>query len=55
MKISLTVLRLQRGHNFQTDNFRGAEGDNSVKHIGGVSIFVLCTLSADGLHLYQVS
>ena len=28
---------------------------NSVKNVGGVSDLVLCTLSDDGLYLYQVS
>ena len=30
-------------------------GHNSVKNVGGVSIFILCTSSANGLYLYQVS
>ena len=32
-----------------------SKGHNSVKNVGGVSILVLCTLSDDGLYLYQVS
>ena len=27
----------------------------SIKNVGGVMIFVLCTLSDDALYLYQVS
>ena len=32
-----------------------SKGHNSVKHVDGVSILVLCTLSDDGIYLYQVS
>ena len=32
-----------------------SKGHNTVKNIGGVSVFVLCISSDDGLHLYQVS
>ena len=32
-----------------------SKGHNSVKHIDGVLILVLCTSSDDGLYLYQVS
>ena len=32
-----------------------SKGHNSVKNVGGVSVLVLCTLSDDGLYLYQVS
>ena len=28
---------------------------NSVKHVGGVTVLVLCTSSDDGLYLYNVS
>ena len=29
--------------------------NNSVKNVGRVTVFVLCTLSGDGLYLYKVS
>ena len=32
-----------------------SKGHNSVKNVGGVSVFILCTSSDDGLYLYQVS
>ena len=32
-----------------------SKGHNSVKNVGGLSVLVLCTLSDDGLYLYQVS
>ena len=51
MKIFSTVLKLLSGHNFHKKNFKG---HNSVTNVGGVSVLVLCTLSDDGLYLYQV-
>ena len=32
-----------------------SKGHNSVKNVGGVTIFVLCTSSDNGLYLYKVS
>ena len=32
-----------------------SKGHNSVKNVGRVLVFVLCTSSDDGLYLYQVS
>ena len=34
---------------------KNSKGHNSVKNVGGVSVLILCTLSDDGLYLYQVS
>ena len=34
---------------------KNSKGHNSVKNVGGVLVLVLCTLSDDGLYLYQVS
>ena len=32
-----------------------SRGHNSIKNVGGMSVLVICTLSDDGLYLYQVS
>ena len=32
-----------------------SKGHNSVRNVGGVTVLLLCTLSDDGLYLYQVS
>ena len=32
-----------------------SKGHNSVKNVGGATVFVLCTSSDDGLYLYKVS
>ena len=34
---------------------KNSKGNNSVKNVGVVSVLVLCTLSDDDIHLYQVS
>ena len=31
------------------------KGHDSVKNVGGVKDFVICTLSADALYLYKIS
>ena len=38
--------------NFHGKNFKGG---NSVKNVGGVMFFFLCTLSDGGLYFYKVS
>ena len=48
MKIFLTVLKLQSGHDFQGQI---SKGHNSVKNEGGVTVLVLCTLSDGGLYV----
>ena len=35
--------------------FKFSKGNNSVKNVGGVKVFVLCLLSDDALYLYKVS
>ena len=32
-----------------------SKGHNSVKNVGEIMVFVLCTLSDDGSYLYKVS
>ena len=32
-----------------------SKGHNSVQKVGGVTVFVRCTFSNDGLYLYKVS
>ena len=34
---------------------KNSKGHNSIKNVGGVTILFLCTLSNDGLYLYEVS
>ena len=36
-------------------NIKIFKGNNSIKNVGRVMVFVLCTLSDDGLYLYKVS
>ena len=37
--------------------FKGkiSKGHNSIKNVGGVTVFILCTSSDDGSYLYKVS
>ena len=37
------------------DKLKISKGRNSEKNVGGVTVFILCTLSDDGLYLYKVS
>ena len=53
MKISKRVSEVLSGHDFQQSIFQ--RGTNSVKHVGGVMVLVLCLLSDDALYLYKVS
>ena len=52
MKIFSTVLQLMSRHDFHR---KKSKGHNLVKSVGGVTVLVLCTSSADGLYLYKVS
>ena len=52
MKISMTVLKLQSGHDFETNIFKGAL---FCKNVAGVIVFILYTLPDASLYLYPVS
>ena len=53
MKISMTVLELQSGYNFETNNFKGALFYKRI--VAGVTVLVFYTLSVAALYLYEVS
>ena len=50
-KISLTVVKLQSGHDFYTK--KKSKGHNSIKSVDEVTVLV--TSSYSDLYLYQVS
>ena len=60
MKLSRRVSKLKSGHDFYSENFKGADtisilntkGNNSAKNVGGVTVVNLCTSSDHALFIY---
>ena len=52
MKLSRTVSKLKRGHDFYTENLQ--RGNNSAQNEGKVNVVNLCTSPGHALHFYQV-
>ena len=51
VNISKTAPELSSGHDFHTIIYEGAY---FRKHVSGVTVHILCTLSDDALYLYKV-
>ena len=51
MKKSQQFLKLLSGHDFQNEIFKG---HNSLKNVGQVMVFNLCTSSYDALYLVYI-
>ena len=50
VKLSQKISGLVSGHDLSSKNFKR---HNSVKFVGGVTVFILCTLSDCALYLYK--
>ena len=58
MKIFSTVFKLKSGHNFRIKQISIRKNQRGIipqKHVGGVTVLFLCTLSDGDLYLYKVS